>query len=281
MATSGEPTDKVETRDPVESPMRSITDRFSMGSLVAASRLMSCLSKQTRHGVSKRNYTVSAANNDKGSILKPLTKRISLTRHRSSSPSSTSNSNSPPFKPSSAMRNSTTIPSHLGRESKTVITPITPSTPTPDTLGFDFNFESTYTQLRELAETNCKYFAKQQTDVCQRFERLLHHLLQSIDASMPLVRYLTENFHHFDYSTEVRPTPVNDLSFLIRALNRFEPMVIGLWSWYTGKHPCKPWIFFDKWIPNVSVFYSIWCIHHGCSKIWSHGRRPFLPCSIC
>lgn len=239
MATSEEPTGKVEPRDLVESPVRSMTDRFSMGPLVAASRLMSCLSKQTRYGVSKRNYTVSAVNNDKESILKPLSKRISVTRHRSSSPTSTSNSNSPPLNPSSAMRKSTTILSGLDRASKTVITPTTPSTPTPDTLGFDFNFDSTYTQLRELAETNCKYFAKQQTDVCQRFERLLHHLLQSIDSSMPLVRYLTDNFHHFDYSTEVRPTPVNDLSFLTRVLNRFEPMVIELWSWHTARHPCK------------------------------------------
>ena len=230
MATASEP------KDPTESPVRSIADRFSLGPLMAAGRLMSCLSKQTRSSISKRNYTVSALNNDKGSILKSVSKRTTSARHRSSSPISTSNSNSPPFNSSSAMRGSTTIPASLDRASKTVTTPTTPSTPTPDRLGFDFNFNSTYTELRELAETNRKYFAQQKTDVCHRFERLLQHLIQSIDSSTPLIRYLTDNFHHFDYSPEVGETFWNKLSSLMRVLNRFVPMVIELWSWHTVKH---------------------------------------------
>jgi hypothetical protein len=101
------------------------------------------------------------------------------------------------------MRNSTTAPSDLNEISKTVSTSITPSTPTPDTVGLDFNFDATYTQLRELAQTNCTYFSQQKTDVCRRFEHLLIQLVQSVDLSVPLIRYLTDNFHHFDYSSEV------------------------------------------------------------------------------
>jgi hypothetical protein len=95
------------------------------------------------------------------------------------------------------MRNSTTTPSSLNQISKTI------TIPTLDTVGLDFNFDSTYVELRELAERNCQYFSQQKTDVCKRFEHLLIQLLHSIDLSMPLLRYLTDNFHYFDYSPEV------------------------------------------------------------------------------
>jgi hypothetical protein len=180
---------KNEAHHSTDGTSRSITDRLP----IAAGRLMSCLSKQPRNITSKRNYTISVSNNKKSSFLKPLSKRILSTRHRSSSPKN----------PSSTMRNSTTTPSDLNQLSKTLRKSITPSTPAPDTVGYDFNFDSTYKQLRELAEINCKYFSQQKTDICRRFEHLLIQLLQSIDSSVPLIQYLTDNFHHFDYSPEV------------------------------------------------------------------------------
>ncbi len=77
-------------------------------------------------------------------------------------------------------------------------------------MGLNFNFDAIYTQLRELAEINSNYFSKQKSDVCRRFARLLIQLLHSLELSIPLIRYLTENFHHFDYSPEV-----NIISFFI------------------------------------------------------------------
>jgi len=177
-----------ETNNSTNGTSRSITDRFPIGPIVAAGRLMSCLSKQSHNITSKRNYTISADDNEKSSF-----KQTSSTRNHSSSPKSSS----------STMRNSTTTPSDLDRLSRTLRTSITSTTPTPDTVGLDFNFDSTYKQLRELADTNCKYFSQQKTDVCRRFERLLIQLLHSIDLSVPLIQYLTDNFHHFDYSPEV------------------------------------------------------------------------------
>lgn len=116
--------------------------------------------------------------------------------------STNSNDGSPPKQRS--LRQSTTTPSYLDRLSRTVRTSLAPTTPTPDTVGLDFNFDSTYKELRELTETNCKYFAEQSSDVCRRFERLLTQLLQSLDATTPHIQFLTDNFHHFDYSPEIR-----------------------------------------------------------------------------
>jgi hypothetical protein len=175
-----------------ETSSRSIADRLPMGPIVAASRLMSFLSKQPRNLASRRNYTISFTSNEKV----PYQKTLSSVRHRSSSASNSDPSESTP----SNMRNSKTTPSGLDKISKISITP---TTPTPDTIGQDFNFDSTYVQLRELADTNRKYFAQQKTDVCKRFEHLLIQLIHSIDLSIPLIRYLTDNFHHFDYSPEV------------------------------------------------------------------------------
>jgi len=176
---------------------RPITNRLPMGPILAAGRLISCLSKQPRNITSTHNYTTSAGSDEKVSFFKPLSERITSIRNRSSS---ISNSNKFDSTSSLKMHNSKTT-SDLNQASETMITP--PTTPTPDTVGLDFNFDSTYIQLRELADTNCKYFSQQKTDVCKRFEHLLIQLLQSIDASMPLIRYLADNFHHFDYSPEV------------------------------------------------------------------------------
>ncbi len=187
---------KNETSHATDGTSRSITDRLPLGPIVAAGRLMSFLSKQPRNTASRRNYTISFGSSEKVSFQKSL----SFIRNRSSSAS-----NSDPFDPtsSSTMRNSKTTPSGLDEMSKTIITSTTSITPTPDTVGRDFNFDSTYLQLRELADTNCQYFSQQKTDVCKRFEHLLIQLIHSIDLSTPLIRYLTDNFHHFDYSPEV------------------------------------------------------------------------------
>jgi hypothetical protein len=84
------------------------------------------------------------------------------------------------------------------------------TTPTPETVDLNFNFSVTYTQLHDLAETNCNYFSQQKNDVCRRFERLLIQLSYSLELSVPMIRYLTENFHHFDYSPEVKEQKKSD-----------------------------------------------------------------------
>jgi hypothetical protein len=193
MNSTEESSTKIDTNNSPapDETSRSITNRLPMGPIVAAGRLMSCLSKQPHNITSTRNYTTSTGSDEKFSFFKPLSERITSIRNRSSS---ISNSTS-----SLKMHNSKTT-SDINQISEPVITP---TTPTPDTVGLDFNFDSTYIQLRELADTNCKYFSQQKTDVCKRFEHLLIQLIQSIDLSMPLIRYLTDNFHHFDYSPEV------------------------------------------------------------------------------
>jgi hypothetical protein len=202
MATADETSETIESDASNNGMTRSLTDRWSKGPIIAAGRLMSCLSKPSRQNTTKRHYTVVIDHSEKSSISHSLFKPISSIRHRSTSPYSlsTSSLHSVVYNSSSTMRNSTTIPLNLSHVSTRTSTT---STPMPDTIGHDVNFDSTYSQLRELAETNCLYFSQQKTDVCQRFERLLNHLLQSIDHSLPLIRCLIENFHHFDYSPQV------------------------------------------------------------------------------
>jgi len=200
MDNTEESSSKNDASHSTDGTVRSIADRLPMRPITAASRLMSFLSKQPRNTTSQRNYSISFGNNENASFQKPLSEQISSIRNRSSSASNDNLFNSTS---SSPMRNSKTTPSGLDEMSKTTTTSTTPTTPTPDTVGRDFNFDSTYKQLRELADTNCKYFAQQKTDVCRRFERLLIQLLHSIDLSVPLIRYLTDNFHYFDYSPEV------------------------------------------------------------------------------
>jgi len=111
------------------------------------------------------------------------------------------------------MHTSSTTPSSLNHIPKSPTMPITPTTPTPETVDLNFNFNVTYTQLRELAETNANYFSQQKNDVCRRFHHLLIQLLHSLELSVPMIRYLTENFHHFDYSPEVKKKSI--MSFFI------------------------------------------------------------------
>lgn len=101
------------------------------------------------------------------------------------------------------MRNSSTTPSGLNHISDKSTKSVTPTIPTPETVDLDFNFTQTYAQLRDLAEINSRYFSQQKTDVCRRFERLLIQLTHSMELAVPMIRCLTENFHHFDYSPEV------------------------------------------------------------------------------
>ena len=101
------------------------------------------------------------------------------------------------------MRTSSTTPSGLNRFSKSATKSGASEIPTPETVDLNFNFDLVYKELRDLAEINRDYFSQQKTDVCRRFARLLIQLRHSLELSVPLIRYITENFHHFDYSTEV------------------------------------------------------------------------------
>lgn len=194
----------------------SFTDRLaSSGPVAAATRLMSSFTRQPR----STNPAASGQADEKEAAPPPapsssrsffsLTKHILPTRNRSTSPksklpeprlatSSTFMSVSP-----SPMRNSSTTPSGLNRDLASA-EPVTPPVdPVLDTMNIDYNFDETYTQLRQLAEINCNYFAQQNTDVCRRFERLLIQIVHTVEISLPLILYLKDNFHHFDYDTEV------------------------------------------------------------------------------
>jgi hypothetical protein len=183
----------------------SFTDCLSMGPIAAASRLMSSLSRQPRNDLPKESSDKNEKSPLFSSFLKPTTKRSLSNRHRSTSPKSPSSEpsismNRSPFiiNSSSTMRSSFTTPSGLNSISGSSMTP------TLETMDLNFDFDGTYTQLRDLAETNRNYFSQQKNDVCRRFERLLILLSHSLELSVPLIRYLTENFHHFDYSSEVK-----------------------------------------------------------------------------
>lgn len=193
MDNKEESSTKIDINNPTDGTSRSQTNILPEGPIVAAGRLVSSSTKQPRNLKSTRNYTIAVGSRERNSFLKPLSKRFTSTRDHSSSDLNSFN----PTSSSNTMHNSKTIPSDLNQISKTI------DTPTPDTVGLDFNFDSTYTQLRELADSNCNYFAQQKTDVFRRFEHLLIQLLNSIDSSIPYARYLTDNFHHFDYSPEV------------------------------------------------------------------------------
>jgi hypothetical protein len=213
MSNNEELSSKDESTNHRENRTSSFTECLSMGPMAAASRLMSSLSRQPRTSIpSESNDTTPKSPTT--SFLQPIKKRVLPTRNRSvspispsSDPSNTSTTN--PFLTNSptTMRNSTTTPSGLNHISKSPTTSANFVTPTPETVDMDFNFNTIYTQLRELAEINCNYFAEQKTDVCRRFERLLIILSHSLELSVPLVRHLTESFHHFDYSPEVKQQP--------------------------------------------------------------------------
>lgn len=183
----------------------SFTDCLSIGPIAVASRFVSALSRQPRNSIPKESNNT----NGKSTTITTTTSSpiFNPTRNRSISPKSPSSEPSlstttNPFSRNSpsTMRNSSTTPSGLNHISKLSVTP---TTPTPETVDLNFNFTLTYTQLRDLAEINCNYFSQQKNDVCRRFERLLIQLCHSMELTVPMIRYLTENFHHFDYSPEV------------------------------------------------------------------------------
>lgn len=211
MSNNEELSSKDESTNSKDNRIGSITNCLSMGPRAAASLLMSSLSRQSRSNIPIESTDTNEKSTTSNSFLKPITKRILPTRNRSTSPKSPSSdpSNSKsanPFLTNSPliMHTSSTTPSSLNHIPKSPTMPITPTTPTPETVDLNFNFNVTYTQLRELAETNANYFSQQKNDVCRRFHHLLIQLLHSLELSVPMIRYLTENFHHFDYSPEVK-----------------------------------------------------------------------------
>ncbi|CAF1670386.1 unnamed protein product, partial [Didymodactylos carnosus] len=72
------------------------------------------------------------------------------------------------------------------------------------TVALDFNFDLTYNQLQSLCEENCAFFAQNKNDVNRSFERLFIQILHSLEIAVPIIRYITENFHYFDYSEEIK-----------------------------------------------------------------------------
>lgn len=156
----------------------SMTKCLSAGPMAAASRLMSSLTKPSR----------TSSTLDTENIHEQPS--VPLARRRSSSPDSTSSN-------MHLINSAATTSSDLNQVT------IEMDLPNPESIDSNFNFESICVQLRDLAETNSQYFSKQKTDVCRRFTNLLTQLMHSLELSIPLIRYLTDNFHLFDYSPEV------------------------------------------------------------------------------
>ncbi|CAF0822596.1 unnamed protein product [Adineta steineri] len=210
MHTNEELSPDGDSIDPKERRSGSFTDRLSIGPIAAASRLMSSLTRQSRNSIP----TISIDNNEKSStsssFFKPITKHILPKRNRSISPKSPLSApnllNTSPFAINSTLtlRGSSTTPSGLNHISKSATTSVTSIESPSETVDLDYNFDVTYKQLSELAEINCNYFSQQTTDVCRRFERLLIQILHSLELSVPLIQLLTDNFHYFDYSPEIR-----------------------------------------------------------------------------
>ncbi|CAF3324025.1 unnamed protein product [Rotaria sp. Silwood2] len=162
----------------------SITNRLSMGPIAAASRFMSSVSKKSRNSISKESNDT----NEQASSSKPPT----------------SHSSPLLINLSPKMHSSSTMPFNLNNLSKLSRTSTNSIIPTPETIDVNFNFDLTYTQIRDLTETNLNYFSLQKNDICRRFQRLFIQLSHSLELSLPLIRYLIDNFHQFDYSTEIR-----------------------------------------------------------------------------
>ena len=165
----------------------SMTKCLSAGPMAAASRLMNSLTKPSRSTLPSDSPSTHEQSPGK---------RLPSSRRRSTSPDGPStdsyliNTLSPPTP-------TTTTTSDLNQVT------IEFNFPTPETIDPNFNFESTCIQLRDLAESNCQYFSQQKTDVCRRFAHLLVQLIHSLELSIPLIRYLTDHCHQFDYSPEV------------------------------------------------------------------------------
>jgi hypothetical protein len=182
----------------------STTESRATGPLAAAARLMSSFR------TSRSSETPSEPTDDASptASLETTRRRFSSTGQRSLSPTAPNSAPSiatsfNPFNrgPSATIHSSSTIPSDLNHASNAETTD--PDLPTPETVNVNHNFDAIQNQLRDLAEINCNYFSQQKSDVCRRFENLLLQLLHAIELSIPLVRYITDNFHYFDYSPEV------------------------------------------------------------------------------
>ena len=226
MATRDDSASADESNPSKEKRTSSITECLSMGPIAAASRLMSSLSKQTRASLPTELNSNTVPSSP---LLESISERpLPPVRNRSFSPKSPSSQPlihvSTPF-----VRSSATTPSGLNR-APALNTPVEPLIPTPETVDLNFNFDFIHVQLRDLAETNCQYFAQQRTDVCRRFECLLIQILHSLELSVPLIRYLTENFEHFDYSPEVSErVALGQSEHLIAFAARYAPMAIERW----------------------------------------------------
>ena len=224
-ATEDEPHHSKTTRS------HSTTESWSSGPMAAAARLMSSLRPSRGTGASSES---TDATNPSAS-LKTNRKRFSSTGERSTSPKTpisapSMGTTSSPFNPSpsSAIHNSSTAPSNLNQNSD-VESPDS-DLPTPETVDPSFNFDAIQNQLRDLAESNCRYFSQQKSDVCRRFERLLLQLLHAIELSIPLIRYITDNFYRFDYSPEVTHLvflPIHSVQHAYRS--RYEPVATEHW----------------------------------------------------
>lgn len=210
----------------------STTESRLAGPMAAAARLLSSLTS------SRSSEAPREPAEDDGPTASPQKsrRRFSSTGHRSLSPATpisapSIGTSSSPFHqgPSSAIHNSSTAPSDLNHASNAATTDA--DLPTPETVNGNHNFEAIQLQLRDLAEINCQYFSAQKSDVCRRFERLLLQLLHAIELSIPLIRYITDNFHHFDYSPEVKSVSA---VFLIRPAqrafcSRYQPTATAHW----------------------------------------------------
>ncbi|CAF3939182.1 unnamed protein product, partial [Rotaria sp. Silwood1] len=156
----------------------SITNHRSKGPIAAAaSRLVSSVSKKSNNSLFKNSNDTN--------------EKVLLSNFRTSQSNPHLINSFQTIHNSSNLNNLSTISTNL-------------MIPTPETIDIDCNFEQTYTQTRELIEINHNYFSQQKHDICRRFERLFIQLSHTLELSLPLIRYIIENFHHFDYSSEIR-----------------------------------------------------------------------------
>ena len=165
-----------------------MTESLSTGPKSAAIRFISSFNKQTRSSPVSETINQTDTSTTSSSFF---FKRFSSARPRSSSPE---NKNSIAHH----LHNSATTPADLNQVT------IDLGSHKIETTTTEINYETIHQKLRDLTEINRLHFSQQKTDVCRRFENLLMQLLHTLELSLPLLRYLSDNFHHFDYSPEVK-----------------------------------------------------------------------------
>lgn len=191
-----------ETPNFIHNGINSIADRLSVGPLNLVNRLKSPLSKHSQDSIDaeinkndENSSTSSSSNKPVTNKEMPLHNRAVSVKSRASEPTGQSQKLR---MPSSTSADSNRLSRSQRRTSNSL------TMPKPGTLDADFNFSDTYKTMRELAERSCSYFSKEKnSDVCQKFERLLSLLLHSLEIVVPIIDYLIENFTRFDYSPEV------------------------------------------------------------------------------